>query len=123
MSGQDLHSVYLRLYRKACRAVAFYTKDPMHVQEAPAKGPTRISYNMAMTKDTLVVCPRLAEGVSLKNQDGDVLGTISFNGTLLAGTALVKNELEWEALKRDPEALHHVLKDVGVPTAFENGKI
>ncbi|KAF4976743.1 hypothetical protein FZEAL_6621 [Fusarium zealandicum] len=120
MSGEELHSVYLRLYRKACRAVAVHTRDPMHVEEAPAEGPTRISYNMAMTKDTLVVCPRLAEGAKLLSHDGDILGTLAFNGTLLAGTALVKNGLEWEALKRDPEGLRHVLQDVGVPTEFVN---
>ncbi|PCD38321.1 hypothetical protein AU210_006797 [Fusarium oxysporum f. sp. radicis-cucumerinum] len=113
MSGADLHSTYLRLYRKACRAVAVYTKDPLHTEEAPAEGPTRISYNLAMTKDTLVVCPRLAEGVKLQSQDGDVLGTVSLNGTLLAGTALVKNELEWEALKKDPDTLRNVLRDIG----------
>ncbi|KAI7760317.1 hypothetical protein LZL87_008407 [Fusarium oxysporum] len=121
MSGADLHSTYLRLYRKACRAVAVYTKDPLYTEEAPAEGPTRISYNMAMTKDTLVVCPRLAEGVKLQSQDGDVLGTVALNGTLLAGTALVKNELEWEALKKDPETLRNVLRDIGVPTTFDNG--
>ncbi|KAF5573538.1 5 5 P-1 P-4-tetraphosphate phosphorylase 2 [Fusarium pseudoanthophilum] len=117
MSGADLHSTYLRLYRKACRAVALYTKDPLHTEEAPAEGPTRISYNMAMTKDTLVVCPRLAEGVKLQSQDGDVLGTVALNGTLLAGTALVKNELEWEALKKDPETLRNILRDIGFSTS------
>ncbi|KAF4456406.1 hypothetical protein F53441_1476 [Fusarium austroafricanum] len=122
MSGADLHSIYLRLYRKACRAVAVHTKDPIHTEEAPTDGPTRISYNMAMTKDTLVVCPRLAEGVKLQGQDGDILGTLALNGTLLAGTALVKNELEWEALKKDPAALRNVLRDIGVPTVFENGE-
>lgn len=116
-----MHSTYLRLYRKACRAVAVYTKDPLHTEEAPAEGPTRISYNLAMTKDTLVVCPRLAEGVKLQSQDGDVLGTVSLNGTLLAGTALVKNELEWEALKKDPDTLRNVLRDIGVPNTFDNG--
>ncbi|RBA17802.1 hypothetical protein FPRO05_11517 [Fusarium proliferatum] len=121
MSGAELHSTYLRLYRKACRAVAVYTKDPLHTEEAPAEGPTRISYNMAMTKDTLVVCPRLAEGVKLQSQDGDIFGTVALNGTLLAGTALVKNELEWETLKKDPETLRNVLRDIGVPTTFDNG--
>ncbi|KAF5665947.1 5,5 P-1,P-4-tetraphosphate phosphorylase 2, partial [Fusarium circinatum] len=121
MSGAELHSAYLRLYRKACRAVAVYTKDPLHPEEAPTEGPTRISYNMAMTKDTLVVCPRLAEGVKLQSQDGDILGTVALNGTLLAGTALVKNELEWEALKKDPQTLRNVLRDIGVPTTFDNG--
>ncbi|KAF5239758.1 hypothetical protein FAUST_4807 [Fusarium austroamericanum] len=119
MSGSKLHAIYLRLYRKACRAVASYTKDATHEGQAPADGPTLISYNMAMTKSTLVICPRLAEGVKLQSQDGNVLGTVAFNGTLLAGTALVKNELEWEMLKKDPDVLRNILGGIGVPSAFE----
>ncbi|KAG8665521.1 bifunctional AP-4-A phosphorylase/ADP sulfurylase [Fusarium poae] len=119
MSGTELHAIYLRLYRKACKAVASYTKDTTQEGEAPANGPTLISYNMAMTKSTLVICPRLSEGVKLQSQDGDILGTVAFNGTLLAGTALVKNELEWEALKKDPNTLRNILGDIGVPSAFK----
>ncbi|CAF3475722.1 hypothetical protein QX201_010954 [Fusarium graminearum] len=119
MSGSKLHAIYLRLYRRACRAVASYTKDATHEGQAPADGPTLISYNMAMTKSTLVICPRLAEGVKLQSKDGNVLGTVAFNGTLLAGTALVKNELEWEMLKKDPDVLRNILGGIGVPSAFE----
>ncbi|CEI38614.1 hypothetical protein FVEN_g4826 [Fusarium venenatum] len=119
MSGTELHAIYLRLYRKACKAVASYTKDTTHEGEAPTEGPTLISYNMAMTKSTLVICPRLAEGVKLQSQDGDILGTVAFNGTLLAGTALVKNELEWEALKKDPDTLRNILGNIGVPSVFK----
>ncbi|PTD09235.1 hypothetical protein FCULG_00008790 [Fusarium culmorum] len=119
MSGSEIHAIYLRLYRRACRAVASYTKDAAHEGQAPADGPTLISYNMAMTRSTLVICPRLAEGVKLESKDGDILGTVAFNGTLLAGTALVKNELEWEMLKKDPDVLRNILGDIGVPSAFE----
>ncbi|KAM0498580.1 hypothetical protein ACHAP8_006203 [Fusarium lateritium] len=119
MTGTELHAIYLRLYRKACKAVTSYTKDTTHEGEAPADGPTLISYNMAMTKSTLVICPRLAEGVKLQSQDGDILGTVAFNGTLLAGTALVKNELEWEVLKKDPDTLRNILGDIGVPSSFK----
>ncbi|KAK7428595.1 bifunctional AP-4-A phosphorylase/ADP sulfurylase [Neonectria magnoliae] len=128
MPAQDLHAVYLRLYRQACRAVAAHARetpiDEVTVEdEAEAAGEARISYNMALTKDTLVVCPRLAEGAVILGEDGAVLGTLSLNGTLLAGTALVKNEVEWEALKKDPEGLLQVLKRIGVTDEVVHGNL
>ncbi|CAM1505208.1 Fc.00g108450.m01.CDS01 [Cosmosporella sp. VM-42] len=116
MSGEELHSVYLRLYRQACQAVAARPGLVIHEGEAPADGKTWISYNMAMTKDTLVVCPRIAEGAHILSQHGDVLGTLSLNGTVLAGTALVKNEVEWKALSKNPEELLRVLRGIGLPS-------
>lgn len=115
MPKEELHAIYLRLYQQACRAVAAFTKDP-GPEEAPTKGEARISYNMAMTKDTLVICPRLAEGANILGGDGSLLGSLSFNGTVLAGTALAKNELEWETLHKDPEGFLNVLKSIGIPT-------
>lgn len=116
MSGGELHDAYLRLYRKACRAVAVYQKKKSEGdEEAPATGEARISYNMAMTRSTLVVSPRLAEGADIAAPDGHVLGSLALNGTVLAGTALVKSELEWEALKRDQSGFVKVLRGIGVP--------
>ncbi|KPM38269.1 hypothetical protein AK830_g8292 [Neonectria ditissima] len=122
----DLHAVYLRLYRQACRAVAAHagetqTDETTIENEAITEGEARISYNLALTKDTLVVCPRLAEGAVVVSEDGALLGTLSLNGTLLAGTALVKNEVEWEALKKDPEGLLQVLKRIGVTDEAVHG--
>jgi ATP adenylyltransferase len=121
MSGKELHAAYLRLYRKACRAVIAHAAKSgdgsadAAAYEAPATGETKISYNMALTKSALVVCPRLAEGAKILNPEGDELGSMALNGTLLAGTALVKNELEWEVLKKDPQGLLKVLKGIGIP--------
>ncbi|KAK5989841.1 Diadenosine 5',5'''-P1,P4-tetraphosphate phosphorylase 2 [Cladobotryum mycophilum] len=116
VSPSDLHTTYLRLYRRACHAVAQHTKNKDAAEDIQDTGAARISYNMAMTRDTLVICPRLVEGASIIDQvGGEVLGSVALNGTLLAGTALVKNELEWEALKKDPEGLAEVLGVIGVP--------
>ncbi|KAH7162257.1 HIT-like domain-containing protein [Dactylonectria estremocensis] len=114
MSAKDLHAAYLRLYRQACQAVATHSGSTRAEEEAPSEGETRISYNMAMTKDTLVILPRLAEGSKIKGKGGQELGTLSLNGTVLAGTALVKTVAEWEALKNDPEGLLQVLKEIGL---------
>lgn len=116
ISGSDLYAAYLRLYRLACRAVSFHRGSGPPHSDAPAEGESQISYNMAMTKNSLVICPRLAEGAKLTGQDCHVLGQLALNGTLLAGTALVKSELEWAALKKDPDGLLGVLGGIGVPS-------
>ncbi|EGX94483.1 bis(5'-nucleosyl)-tetraphosphatase, putative [Cordyceps militaris CM01] len=106
---EDLYAAYLRLYQQAVRAVR--GEDEF----APASGEAAISYNMAMTRDRLVLCPRLAEGGTVTDPDtGAAVGTVSLNGTMLAGTALVKTEAEWEALRRHPRALTTILGSVGV---------
>ena len=126
MPAAELHAAYLRLYRRACRAVVRHAKTTTAAAAAasgpdgeealiPEHGEALISYNMAMTRSTLVLSPRLAEGAKILGPDGDVLGSLALNGTVLAGTALVKNELEWETLKKDPGGLLKVLKGIGVP--------
>lgn len=116
ISSSELHAAYLRLYRRACRAVAAHLGAVRTNSEAPGEGEAMISYNMAMTKNAIVICPRLAEGAKITSTDGHVLGLLALNGTVLAGTALVKSELEWEALKKDPDGLLSVLKGIGIPS-------
>ncbi|EHK15330.1 uncharacterized protein TRIVIDRAFT_174968 [Trichoderma virens Gv29-8] len=117
ISPANLHAAYLRLYKKACQAVAQHagTTSPAS-DEIPTTGEARISYNMAMTKDTIVICPRLSEGSEIKSSEtSSPIGSLALNGTLLAGTALVKSEAEWDALKKSPSGLLAVLKTIGVP--------
>ena len=114
MSGQELFDVYLGLYRQACRAVSSHAGTKA-TEDAPGEGETQISYNMAMTRDMLVVCPRLREGGDVKSADGEVVGTLGLNGTLLAGTALVKSQSEWDTLKEEPQKLLAVLRGIGIP--------
>ncbi|OAQ98675.1 hypothetical protein LLEC1_06947 [Akanthomyces lecanii] len=114
---EDLHAAYLRLYGQAVRAAAAAAKGDEMGGAAAAKAgdEAAISYNMAMTRDRLVICPRLAEGGPIRDPDtGEVVGQVSLNGTMLAGTALVKTEAEWDALRRNPQALTVVLKTVGI---------
>lgn len=109
MSSADLFAAYSRVYTKACQAA---TQDAGSA--VPTTGEALISYNMAITKDTLVICPRKQEGSPIKSSDGrETVGSLALNGTVLAGTALVKNEAEWEALKKSPEQLRAVLSSIG----------
>ncbi|KAL2258500.1 hypothetical protein VTK26DRAFT_8165 [Humicola hyalothermophila] len=132
---RDLHATYLRLYRRACEAVlgcAAVAGDGSgsgseSVGQAGGE-PARISYNLAMTRDVMVVMPRVAEGQTVTATtpgDGDrgdgvepgkrEVGKLALNGTVLAGTALVKSQAEWDALRREPEQLKEILGRIGVP--------
>ncbi|KAL7943532.1 alpha-galactosidase [Trichoderma barbatum] len=116
-SPASLHAAYLRLYKRACQAVAQHTgATSLASDDIPTTGEAMISYNMAMTKDTLVICPRLSEGSEIRNSEtSSPIGSLALNGTVLAGTALVKSEAEWEALKKSPSGVLAVLKSIGVP--------
>lgn len=126
MDGPALRRVYLALYGRACAAVDAEkaTSGADGRTEAKSKdagqgedGEARISYNMAMTRDVMVLCPRAAEGAAVTDAQGKEVGAISLNGTVLAGTALVKNEAEWDALRNDPTQLVKVLGQIGLTTA------
>ncbi|KAJ4407500.1 hypothetical protein N0V82_009893 [Gnomoniopsis sp. IMI 355080] len=112
---EELHAVYRRLYRRACHA-ANAGAAMVGEEELLFEGEAKISYNLAMTKDAMVVCPRTAEGAAVLDGEGRDVGKLSLNGTVLAGTALVKSEAEWDALRNDPGQLWEILGKIGVPS-------
>ncbi|KAK4447139.1 FIT family protein scs3 [Podospora aff. communis PSN243] len=107
MDGGQLREVYLRLYRRACEALG--------VDGTQKEGEARVSYNLAMTREVMAVVPRVAEGAEVRKGD-EVVGKLALNGTVLAGTALVKTQAEWETLREDPSQVVEVLKKISVPT-------
>jgi sulfate adenylyltransferase (ADP) / ATP adenylyltransferase len=125
MSPAELHAIYLDLYRKACGAfVNFSGSVGADVTDRQQDGESKISYNLGMTRNSLTILPRLAEGSPINTPDGNVVGNLALNGTVLAGTALVKNEAEWDALRRDPNIVFGVLKKIGIPSNSQvNGKM
>ncbi|KAL0932416.1 putative bis(5'-nucleosyl)-tetraphosphatase [Colletotrichum truncatum] len=118
MTPQELHSIYLSLFRSAVDAVEDYAGKA----DEAGNGAARISYNLAMTSSSLVVMPRLAEGAVIL-ENGVPAGKLSLNGTVLAGTALVKNEVEWNTLRSDGEnQLLDILSKIGVPKTVDHAK-
>lgn len=83
------------------------------ITPATSGNESAISYNLALTDRVMVLCPRRAEGATILDATGVEIGHVALNGTLLGGTLLVKNELEWEALRRDPSILDFILSSVG----------
>ncbi|KAK8016561.1 ATP adenylyltransferase [Apiospora rasikravindrae] len=111
-TAEQLHAAYVRLYKDAVRLL-----HPEENENVAGEGEARISYNMAMTRTTMALCPRLVEGATIRSKPGEEVGPVALNGTVLAGTALVKNEAEWDALREDPEKLLGVLSKIGVSSS------
>ncbi|KAK3953405.1 ATP adenylyltransferase-domain-containing protein [Pseudoneurospora amorphoporcata] len=147
MTGEELHAVYLGLYRRARDAVRRYQSSHSSSPPSPAQQPPQthhqsngadeiqtggeasISYNLAMTRDVMVIIPRLAEGAAIverklggngeeagEEEEEVVVGKLALNGTVLAGTALVKSQREWDALRRNPERVGELLGVIGMPS-------
>ncbi|KAJ2997607.1 hypothetical protein NUW58_g597 [Xylaria curta] len=116
MSAEEKHSTYLSLYKRAVDAA-------MPDAEAVEEGEAQISYNFAMTSTCMALCPRTAEGMAIKDGNGNEIGTVALNGTVLAGTALVKNKVEWDILTTSSTILPLVLGGIGVPPANTYSRI
>lgn len=144
LSPRSLRSVYLRLYRQACAAVEgrpippakqrrvavageedeerLYSSDEEYEDGDGLETEARISYNIAMTHDAMIILPRLADGDVVRDGEGKEVGKLALNGTVLAGTALVKSQAEWDALAGDGGAqLWRILEKIGVKPSKEVG--
>jgi ATP adenylyltransferase len=68
-----------------------------------------------MTTSAMAIVPRRNEGAPIKNGQGVEVGNVALNGTLLAGTLMVKLEDEWNALRNDESQLDNILTTIGIP--------
>ncbi|KAI1154482.1 HIT-like domain-containing protein [Nemania diffusa] len=108
MNAEERHLTYLSLYKRAVHAT-------LENVEAVGEGEAQVSYNFAMTSTCMALCPRTAEGTPIRDDNGNEIGNVALNGTVLAGTALVKNKVEWDALRTSSTTLVNVLGGIGVP--------
>ncbi|KAI9873920.1 MAG: bifunctional AP-4-A phosphorylase/ADP sulfurylase, partial [Pleopsidium flavum] len=115
-SPNDLYQRYRYLYKRAVGAYQVYAEG--HPDEDLILGSADdhsavISYNLALTTTSMVICPRRSEGAILragKHNRGKSLGPIAMNATILAGTLMVKTEEEWLELRRDESKLYNLLR-------------
>ena len=114
-SSTELHQTYLALYCTAVEAVQDFDSHPVANNTSKTKDPTAaaISYNLAMTVDMMAICPRRSEAASVPSSE--VGGSVAINGTILAGTLMVKDQVEWEILRKDPDLLDDILSTIGFP--------
>lgn len=124
-SADILHAIYLSLYRAAVLTAKAAEDTNLNGDGAQPSGPAAISHNLAMTESAMMICPRRNETAHIsvdKNaaggDDGSIVesGILALNGTILAGTFMVKAEAEWNELRRNPEILVGALGTVGFAT-------
>jgi ATP adenylyltransferase len=68
-----------------------------------------------MTTKALMLVPRRRERIELRRPNGEEVGFAAFNGTVLAGTMMVKKLEEWNLLKGNNVLLDELLKGIGIP--------
>ena len=114
---EDLHDIYMRLWTKAYGVVKRFIEDhPGELElHENSEGDLPFSYNLGMTTTTLMLVPRRRDGSVLRNSNGTEIGFAAFNGTILAGTMMVKKQEEWDLLRGNDELLNELLQNVGLP--------
>ncbi|KAI9738129.1 MAG: hypothetical protein M1818_005558 [Claussenomyces sp. TS43310] len=119
-SPAQLSAIYRDLYERACRAVTAWS-----AANAPTEPLVRsddvaaISYNLGVTNRAMILCPRRAGGFEISGgEHGRERAVVELNGTMLAGTLLVKHEMEWDALRNDERQFAELLEAVGIPSSF-----
>lgn len=115
-SADTLHAMYLSLYRAAVKAAQDDEKTT--VDGVSAEGEAVISYNLALTDSTMMICPRRNENaqISVDSEADDQVaepGIVALNGTILAGTLMVKAEAEWDELRKNHGNLTDILSTIG----------
>lgn len=112
---------YLLLLKAALTGISgtmeLNTLDEAQIQ---VDGRTTFSYNLAMTSKLMAILPRRAESSRIPNVNE---GSVAINGTILAGTMMVKAEDEWSRLRQNPALAQQILRDVSFPRSQAEQKI
>ena len=114
---EGLHAIYNRLYKQALEAAKRYAEThpgSLELHES-SEGVSPFSYNLGITAKAMTIIPRRKEGTILRKDDGREVGFAALNGTVLAGTMMVKREEEWNLLQAKQGLLDEVLEGIGIP--------
>jgi sulfate adenylyltransferase (ADP) / ATP adenylyltransferase len=120
-SAATLYQIYTNLYNAAQAAVIEYIKrhpGELEIQDSE-HGSSGFSYNLGITASEMFICPRRKEGAALKNDEGVEVGFAALNGSLLAGSMMVKHQQEWECVKSRPGIVDEILEAIGIPWPTE----
>jgi sulfate adenylyltransferase (ADP) / ATP adenylyltransferase len=121
-SSRVLHEIYERLYDAAlssAQSQSGVASEPDTLTSSSPKA-AAISYNLAMTATRMAICPRRSEYAVIPSSDGE--SSVAVNGTILGGTLMVKDEVEWQSLQNDSSLLDKILTSIGVATADAGGQ-
>ncbi len=129
-TADELYERYRHLYEQAVAACRRYEDDHPEetlIRESDHEGSSAvISYNLALTTSAMVICPRRREGAvmkSVENDGGKLFGPIAINGTILAGTLMVKSEEEWNEMRRQASHLYDLLQAIGIPVELDRESV
>ena len=116
---KSLYEAYLSLYSAAIEAIPSFNSDHFSVTNgAQDQSEVSISYNLGMLTDVMALCPRKSESGELNGGHGEVW----FNGTVIAGTCMLKDEAVWKKIKEEPEMMEGVFDGIGYPFPSANSK-
>ncbi|EXJ74113.1 uncharacterized protein A1O5_02407 [Cladophialophora psammophila CBS 110553] len=111
ISAADLHRKYILLMKAALSATRSPGRPLDQSLAVEKDGKTLISYNLAMTTDRMAICPRSQETAFIPGAGPE--GSVAINGTILAGTLMVKDETEWDILRETHSLLDEMLASIG----------
>lgn len=116
-SSSSLYSTYIMLMKAALSASQSPTgelaRELEDGVEIAKNGRTTFSYNLALTTDTMAICPRKSESAPIEGLSEH--HEVAINGTILGGTIMVKSETEWNTLCQNPHMLDGMLQSIGYP--------
>ncbi|KAK6383538.1 bifunctional AP-4-A phosphorylase/ADP sulfurylase [Exophiala oligosperma] len=115
-SAETLFSKYHLLLKAALSAGSQPHEQLNEHINVERDGETTFSYNLAITTDRMAICPRSHEAVAVPGLGQE--SSVALNGTILAGTLMVKHEQEWNTLREKPELLENMLASVGYSPAI-----
>ena len=121
ISAHELYSTYISLLRAAVCAARGKapTADSEKKEPIERNGEVVISYNLAITAETMAIFPRRSESAEVPAADQS-LGSVAINGTILGGTLMVKDEHEYRNLKNESSLLDKILTNIGFPVSEDN---
>lgn len=111
--AHSLHNSYVLLLKAALASITGDTSlsnvDAVSIDQ---DGQTTFSYNLAMTTEVMAILPRKQDAAVMANSSD---GYVFVNGTILAGTLMVRDEGDWSQLHQDPELVLSVLDEITYP--------
>lgn len=109
-SAAEIHGKYILLMQAALASISEGgSLDSLDAISISQDGRTTFSYNLAMTTEVMAILPRRTEASSIPDVEDSA---IAINGTILAGTMMVKAEEDWDSLRKQPEHVQKILADI-----------
>lgn len=118
--SRAIHDSYILLLRAALASITdghnLNTLDAVSIHQ---DGKTTFSYNLAMTTGIMAILPRRQEAAVMDDSSD---GYVFVNGTILAGTMMVRAEDDWDRLRQDPELVLPILNSITFPPKQSAGE-